>query len=108
MSPHSSIHGRRLALAIPFAAAATITGSAFGDPATACAAPREWDVGAFDACTARVDDAVAGGLIREDDWLDACRECCQKAGGIVTGPAGQRRDSVDAAASDRPGRPAGR
>jgi hypothetical protein len=84
MSPLSAIHGRRLALVIPFAAATTITGSTFGDPATACAAPREWDIGAFDACTARVDDAVAGGLIREDDWLDAYRECCQKTGGIVT------------------------
>jgi hypothetical protein len=84
MPTRTSIYLRRLAFAIPFGAVAALSGSAFGDPATACAEPREWDVGAFDACTARVDDAVTRGVIRESDWLDAYRECCKKSGGIVT------------------------
>ena len=84
MTPRRSTYWRRLAYATLFAAAATISASAFGDPAIACAAPREWDIGAFDACTARVDDAVARNAISEDNWLDAYRECCQKTGGIVT------------------------
>jgi hypothetical protein len=79
-----STYLHRLSFAIPLAAAATLSGSAFGAPAVACAEPREWGIGAFDACTARVDDAVTRGAISEENWLDAYRECCQKSGGIVT------------------------
>jgi hypothetical protein len=84
MTPRTSTYLRRLALAIPFVVAATFSGSAFGDPAVACAAPKEWDVGAFDACTARVDDAWARGLISDDSHVDAYRECCERSGGIYS------------------------
>jgi hypothetical protein len=41
MTPRTATYLRRVALATLFAAAATFSGSAFGDPAVACAAPRE-------------------------------------------------------------------
>ncbi len=81
MTPRTSTYLRRLALAIPLAVAATFSASAFGDPAIACAAPREWDIGAYDACSTRVDDAWIRGAISEENHIDAYRECCEKTGG---------------------------
>jgi hypothetical protein len=84
MTPRTSIYLylRRLALTTVFAAAATFSASAFGDPAVACAAPTEWDIGAHDACTTRVDDAWVRGDISDANHGDAYRECCEKTGGI--------------------------
>jgi hypothetical protein len=81
---------RRVALATLFAAAATFSGSAFGDPAVACAAPREWCIGAYDACSTRVDDAWIAGAISEESHLDIPR-VCEKTGGIWSNA---RRDCV--------------
>jgi hypothetical protein len=66
MTRRTATYLRRVALATLFAAAATFSGSAFGDPAVACAAPREWDIGAYDACSTRVDDAWIAGAIPEE------------------------------------------
>jgi hypothetical protein len=82
MTLRTSKYLRRLVFATLLAAAATFSGSAFGDPALACAAPREWDIGAYDACSTRVDDAWIAGAISEASHLDAYRECCEKTGGI--------------------------
>lgn len=44
-------HLRRLLPAVLLAAAATLGGSALGEPATACAVPdAEWDIGQYDNC----------------------------------------------------------
>ena len=65
----------RVALAVPFAAA-ILGGSAFGDPATACAAT-EWDIGAYDNC---MGAAAAQGL-KGEDWDHHNQACCERAGG---------------------------
>jgi hypothetical protein len=66
----------RVALAAPLAAAAILGGSAFGDPATACAAA-EWDIGAYDKC---MDVGAAQGLNGEY-WDEHNKSCCQNTGG---------------------------
>lgn len=66
----------RVALAAPLAATAILAGSAFGDPATASAAP-EWDIGAYDNC---MGAGVVQGLEGEN-WDEHNNACCQKAGG---------------------------
>jgi hypothetical protein len=66
----------RVALAAPLAAAAILGGSAFGDPATACAAP-EWDIGAYDNC---MDAGVTQGL-QGEAWDKHNKACCEKTGG---------------------------
>ena len=65
----------RVALAAPLAAAAILGGSAFGAPATACAAT-EWDIGAYDKC---MDAGVAQGL--DEGWDEHNKACCEKTGG---------------------------
>jgi hypothetical protein len=82
MAPRTSTYLRRLALATVFVAVATFSGSAFGNSAVASAAPREWDIGAYDACSTRVDDAWIAGKISDASHIDAYRECCEKTGGI--------------------------
>ena len=64
----------RVALAAPFAAAAILGASAFGDPATACAA---WDMGAYDNCM----DAGASQGLKGEDWDQHNKACCEKTGG---------------------------
>lgn len=82
MTLHASAILRRAILAAALAAAATVSSSAVGDPATACAAPREWDIGSYDSCTTRVDNAIyIEGTIAEGNINDAYRECCVKTGG---------------------------
>lgn len=66
----------RVALAAPLAAAAILGGSAFGNPATARAAP-EWDIGAYDNC---MDAGAAQGL-KGQDWDNHNKACCEKTGG---------------------------
>jgi hypothetical protein len=45
MTPPVAIYVRRIAVAAVFAGAAAVSSSAVGEPAPACAEPREWDVG---------------------------------------------------------------
>ena len=89
MAPHPSTYLRRFALATVFAAVATFSGSAFTDPAAAWAAPREWDIGAYDACSTRVDDAWIAGSISDDSHVDAYRQCCENTGGIWSNASNQ-------------------
>jgi hypothetical protein len=73
---------RLLGPAILLAAAATLGGSAIGTPAVACAEPREWDIGSFDACRDQVTDAVGRGIIqRGSDYTNYLKYCCAKSGG---------------------------
>lgn len=77
----SLAHTGHLAAATLLAAAAAGTGSAFGGSPIACAAPRELDVGSYDNCTGRVDDAWARGTISRENQIDAYRQCCNLSGG---------------------------
>lgn len=70
-------HMRLLVPATLIAAAATLGGSAIGEPAKACAAPREWDIGAYDQC-------IAGGFGKGYDaqeWENHKALCCLASGG---------------------------
>jgi hypothetical protein len=81
MTPRTSIYLRRSAFAILFGTAATLSASAFGDPATACAAPREWDIGAYDACVARALADYQGGKSTLQDYNENVMVCCVATGG---------------------------
>ncbi len=81
MTPRPSIYLRRFALATLFAGAATFSASAFGDPAVACAAPREWDIGAYDACVARALADYQGGKSTFQDYNENVMVCCVATGG---------------------------
>jgi hypothetical protein len=50
-----STRWRRLLPGALIAATTVLGGSALADPATACAAPREWDIGEWDKCVRRVE-----------------------------------------------------
>jgi hypothetical protein len=82
MTSRTSTFIRRLALATLFAGAATLSASAFGDPATACAAPREWDIGAYDDCVATV--WIEGDIspAQNEEMYDSIRWCCEYSGGV--------------------------
>lgn len=51
-------------------------------PAVATAAPKEWDIGSYDGCVARVEDNWDRGKIASENLVDAYRECCEKSGGV--------------------------
>ncbi|MGZ8802279.1 MAG: hypothetical protein ACXWZL_06640 [Mycobacterium sp.] len=68
---------RRMIPAAFFIAAAALGGSAFSDPATACAAPREWDVGGYDQCW----QSGIGRGFNDEEWNDHVKYCCLTSGG---------------------------
>ena len=88
MSPRTSTYWRRLALSIPFAAVATFSGSALGDPAVACAEPREWDIGYYDDCVALALADYQGGKSTFQDYHGNVMLCCQLSGGDWDGANG--------------------
>lgn len=73
----------RVTLAAVLAGVATFTGSAVGDPAAACAAPREWDIGAYDSCVATVYEGLPDNISPEqnEEMWDSLRWCCESTGG---------------------------
>ena len=83
MKSRTSINLRRLAIAIPMAAAATFSAGAFGHPATACAAPRESDVAIYDDCMADLlADYQTGKELQE--YNGDAKTCCKTSGGVVS------------------------
>lgn len=76
----SSTITKRLWVLLPAAllAGGALTGSALIDPATACAAPREWDVGAYDSC---LGDLSGTGIKDEKELEYYLRLCCTASGG---------------------------
>lgn len=80
MSPLEAISAfsHRVVPAVLLAAAATLRGSAIGDPATACAAPREWDIGAYDQC---VKSGLGKGY-NDVEWEEHEHQCCLDSGGV--------------------------
>ena len=82
MTPSTSINLRRLAIAIPMAAAATFSAGAFGEPATACAAPREWDVSNYDDCMADLLADYQTGKRTFQEYNGDAKTCCKTSGGV--------------------------
>lgn len=75
---------RRLALATLFAGAATLSASAFGDPATAHAAPRQWDIGEYDDCMAYILADYQTGKRTFQEYNEDAKTCCWVTGGVVS------------------------
>lgn len=71
------VRWRRLVPAALIVAAGALGGSAIAEPASACAAPREWDIGAYDQCLA---DGIGKGY-DEDEALNHKALCCWASGG---------------------------
>jgi hypothetical protein len=70
-------HLRLLPPAALIAAAAALGGSAVGEPAKACAAPREWDIGTYDECIAN----GYGKGYDAQEWENHKALCCLASGG---------------------------
>lgn len=71
------VRWRRLLPVAFIAAAGALGGSAVADPAHACAAPREWDIGSYDQCLA---DGIGKGY-DDEEWLNHKALCCWASGG---------------------------
>ena len=87
MTTINSAIPRRLRLLLPaalIAAAATLGGSAVGDPATACAGPKEWDSAAHDACLKQAYDDWQADKINKKTYGELAHGCCILSGGKWT------------------------
>ena len=62
-------------------AAASLSSSAITEPAAACAAPREWDIGTYDSCIRKVVDRNIRGETNDAQMLDEAKNCCLMSGG---------------------------
>jgi len=89
-NPYPPAFLRRFVLASVVAAAATVGASAFGDHAVALAEPREWDIGAYDACILQVVEDFKNGEITSAERDELSYGCCTLSGGIAqpNGPDG--------------------
>ncbi|WP_156426699.1 hypothetical protein [Mycobacterium sp. IS-3022] len=76
-----SAHLCRSAAAVLLLATATLGGSALVDPATACAEPREWDIGEYDSCIEKVVDRNIRGVTNDAQMLAEAKHCCMMSGG---------------------------
>ena len=63
------------------AAAATISGSAIGGPAIACAAPKPWDPAEYGACVQAAYDDWQAGRISKKTYQELVGHCCDAQGG---------------------------
>jgi hypothetical protein len=68
---------RRLMPVAFIVAAGALGGSALAEPAHACAAPREWDIGTYDQC---LNDGLGQGYT-DEEWLNHQALCCWATGG---------------------------
>jgi hypothetical protein len=84
MTPRTSSYLRRFALATSFAAAATLSVSAFGDPAVAPAGPREWDVANYDDCMAYILADYQSGKRTFQEYNADAKTCCWTSGGVIS------------------------
>ena len=71
------VRWRRLMPVAFIVAAGALGGSALAEPAHACAAPREWDIGAYDQC---LNDGLGKGY-NEEEQLNHQALCCWATGG---------------------------
>jgi hypothetical protein len=75
---------RRAALVTLFAAATTLSASAFEDPAAARAEPREWDVANYDDCMAYLLADYQSGKRTFQEYNADANTCCWTSGGVVS------------------------
>jgi hypothetical protein len=78
----NSLRLRPLLPAALLAAALLFGGSAFVNPAAACAAPQEWDLGAYDKCVDQAVTDYVNGKLTDRDLVAARAACCTKSGGV--------------------------
>lgn len=74
-------HAIRLAAVIALAGA-TLTISMTADREVATAAPKEWDVGAYDACMNYTMDRWEDGAVSPDGMNTEVKYCCESTGGV--------------------------
>jgi hypothetical protein len=74
---------RRLLPAALLAAAATLGGSAFGDPAIACAEPKKFDLDGYYACVDAAIELNKENKITDAQMKELVNGCCYAAGGKV-------------------------
>ena len=65
--------------------APTVAAAALASSALANAAP-EWDVAAWDQCVAPFDGNPNSSQAEYERWVDHLKYCCEKTGGVFTGP----------------------
>jgi hypothetical protein len=64
-----------------------------GYSATASAAPKEWDIGAYDDCMKAADDLFLGGEISPDAYIELTNGCCVTSGGVLGPPPANLRSA---------------
>jgi hypothetical protein len=52
------------------------------------AAPREWDIEAYDTCKNRAEFLYLAGVIGDQALLDEYERCCVNSGGVYVNPPG--------------------
>ena len=72
----------RTAPAIVLAVGAVV----LGHSATASAAPKEWDIGAYDDCIKAADELFLEGKINAATHLELTNGCCVTSGGVLGPP----------------------
>lgn len=73
---------RHLVSAALLAATAVLGVNAIGDPTTASAEPREWDIGEYDKCVGKADTDYFNGKISSAIHDERVRICCSDSGGV--------------------------
>jgi hypothetical protein len=101
LTPTISRRLRRLLPAALIAATAVLGASAFGDPGIAGAAPKEWDIGAYDDCVRAADLLFVEGKINSATHLELTNGCCVTSGGVLGPPPA---NVCSAPAANAPGR----
>jgi hypothetical protein len=96
-------HLRRLLPAAVLAATATLGGSAFGDPATACAEPKPWNEAGYTACVDQLNADLAKGRYTQDQYIELVRGCCILSGGVWNEPKRGCEAAAAQPAQDQPG-----
>jgi hypothetical protein len=77
------IRQRIIAAAIAATASATILAP------VSVAAPREWDLGSYDSCVSKADNAYLSGSINSETYGKKMKQCCDSSGGVwKPGPGG--------------------
>jgi hypothetical protein len=66
------------------AAAATLGGSAVGDPATACAEPKKWNEKGYEACAVQAEKDWRSGSIEYKTFRELVEGCCHLSEGKWT------------------------
>lgn len=82
MSTIRSVCLHRLLPAALLAVAATLGGSAIGDPATACGKPsKNFDRAAYERCASRMDEYYFEGAATDAEYVGGLKSCCKIYGG---------------------------